>query len=56
MKDDWNSLVLSCRKEGDERTKRKIAKKMKSLNMFTVEFIAMVTELNVDTVKRLKTE
>lgn len=54
MKTDWNSTVAYFRKEGDERTKRKIAKRLKSLNVFSVEFIASITELDVKTVKKLK--
>ena len=51
---EWRDMVARFHKEGDERTKKKIAKRLKGLNMFTDEFIASITELNIKTVKKLK--
>lgn len=44
------------RKEGDEKTRRKIARRMKGTGIFSNEFIAELVELDVKTVKKLKGE
>lgn len=48
------SYERDLRKEGDVRTKRKIAKKLKSYGFLKNDFIAEVVELDIKTVEKLK--
>lgn len=56
MADDFRELEIALRKEGDLRTKKQIAKRMKSLAIFNDDFIADIVELDKKTVSRLKGE
>jgi len=51
---DYNEFAKDLRKEGDERTKRKIAKKLKGMKIFSNSFISELVELDIRTIERLK--
>lgn len=45
---------IGLRKEGEVRARKKIARKMKSLGIFSNEFIAELVELDIKTIERIK--
>lgn len=53
---EWEQTVAMHHKEGEERARRKIAKKLKGTHIFTDEYIADIVELDIKTIKRLKEE
>lgn len=53
---EWEQTVAYHHQEGEERARRKIAKKLKGTHIFTDEYIADIVELDVKTIKRLKEE
>jgi hypothetical protein len=54
MANEYKELVTDLRKEGAERNKKQIAKRMKCYGIFADSFIAEVVELDVKTVSKLK--
>lgn len=56
MADEYKELVTDLRKEGAEKTKKQIAKRMKDYGIFTDSFIAEVVKLDIKTVSKLKGE
>jgi len=53
---DYNEFAKDLRKEGAEKTKKQIAKRMKGYGMFTDGFISEVVQLDLKTVSKLKGE
>ena len=45
---------IELRKEGETKARKKIARKMKSLGIFSNEFIAELVELDIKTIERIK--
>lgn len=51
MANELREYEIELRKEGETKARKKIARKMKSLGIFSNEFIA---ELDIKTIERIK--
>lgn len=56
MDNEYKELATDLRKEGADKTKKQVAKRMKGYGVFTDSFIAEVVELDEKTVSKLKGE
>ena len=54
MANELREYEIELRKEGEKKKKKKIARKMKSLGIFSNEFIAELVELDIKTIERIK--
>ena len=54
MANELREYEIELRKEGETKARKKIARKMKSLRIFSNEFIAELVELDIKTIERIK--
>jgi DNA-binding protein H-NS len=54
MANELREYEIELRKEGETKARKKIARKMKSLGIFSNEFIAELVELDIKTIERIK--
>ena len=54
MANELREYEIELRKEGETTARKKIARKMKSLGIFSNEFIAELVELDIKTIERIK--
>lgn len=54
MANELREYEIELRKEGETKAREKIARKMKSLGIFSNEFIAELVELDIKTIERIK--
>ena len=54
MANELREYEIELRKEGETKAGEKIARKMKSLGIFSNEFIAELVELDIKTIERIK--
>ena len=54
MANELREYEIELRKEGETKARKKIARKMKSLEIFSNEFIAELVELDIKTIERIK--
>ena len=54
MANELREYEIELRKEGETKARKKIARKMKSLVIFSNEFIAELVELDIKTIERIK--
>ena len=54
MANELREYEIELRKEGETKARTKIARKMKSLGIFSNEFIAELVELDIKTIERIK--
>ena len=54
MANELREYEIELRKEGETKARKKIARKMKILGIFSNEFIAELVELDIKTIERIK--
>jgi DNA-binding protein H-NS len=54
MANELREYEIELRKEGEMKARKKIARKMKSLGIFSNGFIAELVELDIKTIERIK--
>ena len=54
MANELREYEIELRKEGETKARKKIARKMKSLGIFSNECIAELVELDIKTIERIK--
>ena len=54
MANELREYEIELRKEGETKARKKIARKMKRLGIFSNEFIAELVELDIKTIERIK--
>lgn len=54
MANELREYEIELRKEGETKARKKIARKMKGLGIFSNEFIAELVELDIKTIERIK--